>query len=226
VKYHFNCFEPRTKDPIQIFDHYEKSLVKRLETWNKQFEPPNLSLLIKPSSCFQSSTRYFRAWIQIFKFFPVEEAIKFGAISKELYMASRSVEVISEVSGISGIFFEEVLKKYLINKLRKCVECGSDNYLVFCVVLKRSFCCTCFKRRYLYRGIHKKFSLRIVGELMKEYNVGWDFLEKVRMCQDSQFYYRTYPFLVEKMLQNYQEGTAKQLGVGRNTRKKAKINED
>ena len=219
VKLHFECFTPRTLDPVFIDRDFETALVRRLEEWNRQFEPHDLKVLMKKCFKFDLHSKFFRMWMQVFKFFKIEEVVKFGIICKEFYMVSRNAEVLSEITAIPDLQGENIISKYITEKFGSCVECRANENLIKCVILKRCFCQKCFAKRYIFRGINKKFSLRTVNDLMKQYGVDRNFFDKIPTCMDQFFLQRTYPYIVEKFID------WNPIEVIRMTRKRSKFNE-
>ena len=134
-------------------------------------------------------------------------------------MVSRNAEVLSEITKFTDMKGESIISEYIIEKFGRCIECKSEKNLIKCVILQRCFCEKCFANRYIFRGINKKFSLRTVSDLMKQYGVDRNFFDKVPTCMDQFYKQRTYPYIVEKFINH------NGIEVNRLTRKRTKINE-
>lgn len=200
VYFHIDCFEPKFSIPVRLDSITSSSLKQKMEKFNTQFIPPNISKLTESHFTLKTQPKVSRAWIEILKFLSVKDLLKIGEVSKSLYMHSRMAEIWFNITKVPGSTGKDIIKNYVSDKFGRCVDCRSENDLVFCIVLRRPFCSKCYKNVFKFRGLKYKFDLRRVTDLMKQYRLSWNFFENLRVCYDKNFQLRTFPVLVEEAL--------------------------
>lgn len=220
--FHIECFEPQFSTPVRLDNIISTSLKQRMEKWNSQFAPPNISKLTESHFTLKTHPKASRAWIEILKFLSAKELAKIGEVSKSLYMHSRLNEVWFDVTKISGNTGKDIIEHYVSDRFGRCVNCKADRELVFCIVLRRPFCFKCYKNVFKFRGLKYKFDLRRVTDLMNQYRINWSFFDNVRVCYDKNFQLRTYPFLVEEALGKSNASS----NVGNKLRKRIKLKDE
>ena len=120
-----------------------------------------------------------------------------------MFMYSRMSEIWAAITNIQGLSGRDIINKYILINFGSCVNCKSNEKLMFCIVLRRPFCWKCYKNVKKFRGNGFKLDLRPVTSLMQLYKVDWNFIDKVRICFDKNYVARTYPILVEEALQKF-----------------------